>query len=402
MNYGAHLAHQKKSRLLSGESPGNVEHTLQFQHSKDDPSHGVKITNVGYNRAEKMPSAPGRERSATPDQIMDNTSKGSFGSRDQWKDASKAAYGKMEEHAHNAAYALNNWNAKDFASHAAKYIQGNPHLQDKLEQNVAYNWGRRAVQHVNNIRQNLAQAAKPKKEFFSLAKSLFEKSVKKKMTLEEQKKIIAENKKRPESKKPHKFKAGQWTCGNGHPQCMICGDEEPVGGMCNMPDSWYDKHESDTFTKAHASGYPLHKRLKWNGLDISIENRKGSFRVDKQHNPPEWKTKMLCDYGYIRGTEAVDGDHLDVFVGGDPNATSVFIINQNDPNTGKFDEQKCMLNFPNAAAAKKMYLNHYDSLKFFGSMKVLSVDEFIKKALSKKSKMVKSLDLFEAAFACPK
>jgi hypothetical protein len=53
MNYGAHLAHQKKSRLLSGESSGNVEHTLQFQHSKDDPSHGVKITNVGYNHAEK-------------------------------------------------------------------------------------------------------------------------------------------------------------------------------------------------------------------------------------------------------------------------------------------------------------------------------------------------------------
>jgi hypothetical protein len=64
---------------------------------------------------------------------MDNTSKGSFGSRDQWKDASKAAYGKMEEHAHNAAYALNNWNAKDFASHAAKYIQGNPHMQNKLD-----------------------------------------------------------------------------------------------------------------------------------------------------------------------------------------------------------------------------------------------------------------------------
>ena len=76
------------------------------------------------------------------------------------------------------------------------------------------------------------------------------------------------------------------------------------------------------FTKANASGYPLQGRREWHGQDISVENRKGSYRVDKHHNPPEWKTKMHCDYGYIKKTEGTDGDHLDVFVGPDASRNS--------------------------------------------------------------------------------
>ena len=57
--------------------------------------------------------------------------------------------------------------------------------------------------------------------------------------------IINENKKKPLAEKVHEFKAAKYTHPNGHPRCMICGDEEPVGGVCNMPNSWYGKHEFD-------------------------------------------------------------------------------------------------------------------------------------------------------------
>jgi len=43
---------------------------------------------------------------------------------------------------------------------------------------------------------------------------------------------IRENKRKPVAQAAHPFKAAEWTHPNGHPRCLVCGDEEPVGGMC--------------------------------------------------------------------------------------------------------------------------------------------------------------------------
>jgi hypothetical protein len=43
---------------------------------------------------------------------------------------------------------------------------------------------------------------------------------------------IRENKGKSEAKRPHKFKAAEWTHPNGHPRCLVCGDEERTGGEC--------------------------------------------------------------------------------------------------------------------------------------------------------------------------
>lgn len=56
---------------------------------------------------------------------------------------------------------------------------------------------------------------------------------------------IKENIKKPESKEPHEFKAAKYTHPNGHPRCFICGNEEPIGKVCNMTKKWYQKHEWD-------------------------------------------------------------------------------------------------------------------------------------------------------------
>jgi len=43
---------------------------------------------------------------------------------------------------------------------------------------------------------------------------------------------IRENKKLPAAAKRHKFKAAEFTHKNGHPRCLICGDEPDMDGMC--------------------------------------------------------------------------------------------------------------------------------------------------------------------------
>jgi hypothetical protein len=37
----------------------------------------------------------------------------------------------------------------------------------------------------------------------------------------------------PQAKARHSFRPAEWTHPNGHPRCSLCGQEEPVGGVCN-------------------------------------------------------------------------------------------------------------------------------------------------------------------------
>lgn len=129
------------------------------------------------------------------------------------------------------------------------------------------------------------------------------------------------------------------------------------------------------------SGYKLQGRKKFAGFKISIENKKGSYRHWTDHNGKKGKTKMICDYGYILGTMGADSEKIDVFLGPNEKPENVYVIHQNIPETGKYDEDKVMLGFNNSQEAKKAYLKHYDSPKFYGSMSILSMDQFKEKAM---------------------
>ncbi len=152
------------------------------------------------------------------------------------------------------------------------------------------------------------------------------------------------------------------------------------------------------------SGYPLQGRTKVQGMNISIENKKGSIRSGIDKDGHEWHTKMHFDYGYIRGTVGVDKDHLDVYVGPNRESETVFIVNQNDPVTGKFDEQKVMLGFNSEKDAKDAYLKQYDRPGFFGDMVVMDIETFKEKAFDIKNKgkslkksLIKEEDLYSLA-----
>lgn len=97
-------------------------------------------------------------------------------------------------------------------------------------------------------------------------------------------------------------------------------------------------------------------------FDITIEQPEGSIRRGTDADGKKWESKMHNTYGYFRGTEGVDGDHIDVFLSNDIdgwNGRKVFIVDQYNPD-GTFDEHKVMLGFNDMDEAKSDYLANYE------------------------------------------
>jgi len=115
------------------------------------------------------------------------------------------------------------------------------------------------------------------------------------------------------------------------------------------------------------------------GFDISIENPKGSVRRGTSPDGKAWETKMNNTYGYLRRTEGVDGDHIDVFLSDNPEQGNIFVVDQVDPKTGQFDEHKVMYGFNSLEEAKAAYLSNYEEgWKGLGDITEVTRDEFKK------------------------
>jgi len=133
-----------------------------------------------------------------------------------------------------------------------------------------------------------------------------------------------------------------------------------------------------TEAQKHAGNYSK-QHLSFHGLPISIETPKGATREGKDHTGKVWRCKMPADYGYIKRTEGADGDHLDVFVGPDRGSRMVFLINQNDHRTGKFDEHKAILGTTSERQAVALYCAAFSDgcgAKRIGSIEPMSLDAF--------------------------
>lgn len=96
-------------------------------------------------------------------------------------------------------------------------------------------------------------------------------------------------------------------------------------------------------------------------FDVSIEQPKGSVRSGVDASGNKWETTMQNTYGYIRGTEGVDGDHIDVFLTDDIdgwNGRRVYVVDQYNED-GTFDEHKVMLGFNDEDDARNAYFANY-------------------------------------------
>ena len=118
--------------------------------------------------------------------------------------------------------------------------------------------------------------------------------------------------------------------------------------------------------------------VRIDGFDITIENPKGSVRRGTDASGKQWEQEMQNTYGYIRGTEGVDGDHIDVFFSEDPSQGDVFVVDQVNKD-GSFDEHKVMYGFPDIESARKAYLSNYeDGWQGLGAITPVSKEEFKK------------------------
>lgn len=148
------------------------------------------------------------------------------------------------------------------------------------------------------------------------------------------------------------------------------------------------KSRIDHFPVLYKAARSLHTRIEFQGLQLSIENRRGSIRqwYDPNANK-EGMSRMSLPYGYIRMTEGVDGDHVDCFVGPHHDSTHAFIVRQKKaPEFIRYDEDKVMLGFRSAVDAKAAYMKHYDDRRFFGSMIKMPMEEFKAKVLKTKNR----------------
>ena len=124
-----------------------------------------------------------------------------------------------------------------------------------------------------------------------------------KKELEEENEKIRENGKSEEAKKQHKFKPAKFTHPNGHPRCLICGDEERVGGTCEgkiieKRCDTDDKDKEKTLTKNNLSlsqsSDKAEKYLKKSDLNNNMEeNVKKEGEVIETPATPEAPTNPM-------------------------------------------------------------------------------------------------------------
>lgn len=160
-----------------------------------------------------------------------------------------------------------------------------------------------------------------------------------------------------------------------------------------------------TQSQKEAGNYAKRK-IPWKGMEISIENEAGSFRRGTNRSGKSWEQRMSYPYGYLRGTEGVDGDHVDCFIGPNLESPTVHVVHAmvvNDWRT--YDEDKVMIGWDSADAAKQAFIDNYSDPRFFGDMVAMPVDEFLTKVKATKDKpaMIKAqqMSLFDAPINVP-
>ncbi|GEM_PF-5957298 len=132
----------------------------------------------------------------------------------------------------------------------------------------------------------------------------------------------------------------------------------------DLPEPTTEQIKAGNYAKGHVT---IH------GLNIAIENPKGSTRSGVSASGKAWKILMKQHYGYIKRSEGADDDHVDVFIGDKPESEKVFVVNQVNPETGAFDEHKCMLCFEDREEASEAYLSNYEK-GWQGMKSMISMD----------------------------
>ena len=135
----------------------------------------------------------------------------------------------------------------------------------------------------------------------------------------------------------------------------------------DLPEPTQAQKEAGNYQKGHVS---LH------GLDISIENPRGSTRSGQREDGSTWSHEMSDHYGYIKRTEGGDGEHVDTYIGQHPESKKVYVVDQLDQKTGGWDEHKVMLGYKTKKEAIAAYKSNFDKGWKVGPVHAMDMDEF--------------------------
>ncbi|MFC2974680.1 PLxRFG domain-containing protein [Azotobacter bryophylli] len=135
----------------------------------------------------------------------------------------------------------------------------------------------------------------------------------------------------------------------------------------DLPEPSQAQIEAGNYKKGH---------VRVQGLDISIENPRGSERRGMRPDGTEWRHTMSDHYGYIKRSVGSDNEQVDVYVGPQPESDRVFVVDQLHQQDGSFDEHKVMLGYPDEASAVAAYRSNFDPDWKVGPVASLSVQQF--------------------------
>ena len=135
----------------------------------------------------------------------------------------------------------------------------------------------------------------------------------------------------------------------------------------DLPEPTQAQIEAGNYKKGH---------IKVNGLDIAVENPRGSTRSGKGPDGKEWSHTMSDHYGYIKRTTGADNEHIDTYVGPNHESDQVYVVDQVDQGTGGFDEHKVMMGFNSQDEAIKAYSSNFDKGWKVGPVTAMSQDQF--------------------------
>jgi hypothetical protein len=142
--------------------------------------------------------------------------------------------------------------------------------------------------------------------------------------------------------------------------------------------------------------HTLHGHLSFQGLDIAVENRKGSVRKGVDKDGKAWRTVMKLPYGYLVGSKGADGDGVDVYIGPDKKAPNAYVVHQKKDD-GSYDEDKVILGVDSEEEARKWYLAHYNTDKYLGPIKEVPLER-LKELLASDKKLTKISAISLSAF----
>lgn len=135
----------------------------------------------------------------------------------------------------------------------------------------------------------------------------------------------------------------------------------------NKPSPTPAQIEAGNYEKGH---------IQIHGLDITVENPRGSVRSGKREDGSTWSHEMSDHYGYIRRTTGADGEQVDVYVGPKPTSGRVFVVDQLNQQTGGFDEHKAMLGYSSKESAVAAYRKNFDKGWKVGPVQSMTIPQF--------------------------